>query len=205
MAPNRALRIDPNALPPDFDATQPLGRDKYERFALEFTKDFAIQKAATRAGYKPLYGHILIRMPEIAARIQQLVREQFDAMCVSDERVMKELALVGFANLADMIQYTPNGDPVIELGHLSRDQMASLSEVQVEDGKDGKRVRVKQHDKLVALDKLCRIRALFDADNVRHNLNTDMGDTRISDEEFEAYVRERSAVGHGLDTESIGQ
>ncbi len=62
----------------------------------------------------------------------------------------------------DFIRITPDGEPMVDLSNLTRDQAAALSETMVEDftegrgelARDVRRVKIKLHDKLSALHKL---------------------------------------------------
>jgi hypothetical protein len=82
-----------------------------------------------------------------------------------------ELRKIAFANMADYMKSTPEGDPYLDFSTLTPAQTAALAEVTVEDYVEGrgkgaravKRVKFKLHDKLGALDKLGRHLGLFDA------------------------------------------
>jgi len=88
---------------------------------------------------------------------------------VTQERVVAELAMLGFSNMADYLKCVEGGDPYFDYAGLTRDQAAALSEVTVETyvegkGKDAesvKRVKFKLADKISALDKLGRHLGMF--------------------------------------------
>lgn len=96
----------------------------------------------------------------IAEKLQPLLR-RYD---VTTERVVAEIAKIGFANMGDYLRTTSDGDPYINLADLTPEQMAAISEVTVEDftegrgedARDVRRVRFKLHDKLNGLDKLMK-------------------------------------------------
>jgi phage terminase small subunit len=77
---------------------------------------------------------------------------------ITSDRVLNELAKIGFANMADYVQIV-GGEPVIDLSSMTRDQAAAINEVTVEDFKDGRgedardvrRVKFKLSDKRAAL------------------------------------------------------
>jgi phage terminase small subunit len=149
-----------------------LANPRYERFAQEL----AIGKSATEsyvtAGFKnnrhnaaalARTQHILARVAEIMAgeatiRTKGLERA-IERTAISKERVLTELAKIGFSNMLDYMQVGPDGDPVLNFAALTRDQAAALVEVTVEDFKDGRgddardvrRVKFKLADKRSAL------------------------------------------------------
>jgi phage terminase small subunit len=89
--------------------------------------------------------------------------------------VLRELALIGFANMADYMRAGPDGDPYLDFSALTRDQAGALSEVTVEDFKEGRgenardvrRVKFKLADKRAALVDLGKHLKLF-TDRVEH-------------------------------------
>lgn len=83
-------------------------------------------------------------------------RTKFD---VSLKRVVEEIARIAFANPLDYMRITSDGDPMVYLGELTRDQAAAIKKISVEDYKDGRgddardvrKIQVEFHDKLGAL------------------------------------------------------
>ena len=114
--------------------------------------------------------------PSIKARIDQIQREKeqrelvasersIDRLAISKERTANEFAAVGFANMMDYTAPDQDGHRVLDLDHATRQQMAAVQEMTVDyytegKGKDAlrvKRVKVKLHPKVVALEKLARM------------------------------------------------
>jgi phage terminase small subunit len=125
---------------------------------------------ATKDGYR------LLKHPAVAEMIAKAdakavaaTEKAIDQYVVSVERITRELALIGFSNMADYMTAGPDGDPVLDFSKLTRDQAAALSEVTVEDFKDGRgetardvrRVKFKLADKRAALVDLGRTFAMF--------------------------------------------
>jgi len=106
----------------------------------------------------------LMSRPLVQASIKERQRELSRASMISAERVIEEVAKVAFSNLGDFLHVTADGDPMLTLANATRDQLATLSEVTVEDYTDGrgddardvKRIKLKQHDKMRGLDALMR-------------------------------------------------
>src|SRR6185437_4769390 len=95
---------------------------------------------------------------------------------VTVERVLAELAKIGFSNMQDYMRVGPEGDPVLDFSALNRDQAAALVECTVEDFKDGRgedarevrRVKFKLADKRAALVDLGKHLGIF-KERVEHS------------------------------------
>lgn len=80
-------------------------------------------------------------------------------LVITLDRVVREVALIGFANMADYIRPDGNGLAVVDLAALTRDQAAAIKEIKVEEflvgrGEDARtatRTTLKIADKLPAL------------------------------------------------------
>ena len=114
--------------------------------------------------------------PSIKARIDQIQRDRarhdevasqhaIERLSLSKERTANEFAAVGFANMMDYTAPDQDGHRVLDLDHVTREQMAAVQEMTVDyytegKGKDAlrvKRVKVKLHPKVAALEKLARM------------------------------------------------
>jgi len=137
--------------------------DKQQRFVEEYPVDLNATQAAIRAGYsKKTAAEIgcenLIK-PKIAEAIAEARKAQADRTEITADMVLKELALLGFANMKDYIKISADGDPFIDLSDLTREQAAAISETMVEDYYEGRgddvrqvrKVKIKFHDKKGAL------------------------------------------------------
>lgn len=141
--------------------------------------DLNATQAAIRAGYskKTAYstGWENLRKPEIAEIIAERKKRQLDEAGINADRVLRELAKLGFANMGDYMRSTAEGDPYLDFSDLTDEQKAALSEVTVEDYVEGrgenarevKRVKFKLHDKRAALVDLGKHLKLF-TDRVEH-------------------------------------
>ena len=107
-------------------------------------------------------GAITGRVEELRSAIQKRTEVTVDA-------VVKELALLGFANMMDYVRISDDGEPFIDLSDLTREQAAAISETMVEDYVEGRgedarqvrKVRLKFHDKKGALTKLGEYLGMF--------------------------------------------
>ena len=153
--------------------TRASANDRRERFAEEYIVDLNVTQAAIRAGYSPKSAHVtgqrLLKHAKVIATIRQLKLKRSERLEISADRVIHELARIGFANMADYINVTADGDAFVDLSALDRDKAAAISEVTVEDFKDGRgedardvrRIKFKLADKRGALVDLGRHLGLF--------------------------------------------
>jgi phage terminase small subunit len=146
---------------------------KQSLFVAEYLTDLNGTQAAIRAGYSaktaPEQGSRLLTNVKVAAAIEAAQQARAQRTGITADRVVAELAKLGFANMADYMRATDGGDPYLDFSALSRDQAAALQEVTVdryteghgEDKRDVKRVKFKLADKRAALVDLGRHLGLF--------------------------------------------
>ena len=146
---------------------------KQQRFVEEYLVDLNATQAAIRAGYSHDTARSIasenLSKPDIADAIAAARAVLSERAGISAERVLRELSLIGFANMQDYIRVTSEGDPFVNLSELTRDQAAAISEVTCEDFTDGRgddardvrKVKFKLADKRAALVDLGRHLKLF--------------------------------------------
>jgi phage terminase small subunit len=117
-----------------------------------------------------------MKRPLVKAAIAEKLRVVMDRYEVTTDRVVQEIAKIGFASMGDYIRVTSDGDPMVDLSGLTPEQMAAISEVTVEDYTEGRgedareirRVKFKLHDKLSGLDKLMKRLGAYAPDKIEH-------------------------------------
>jgi phage terminase small subunit len=141
---------------------------KQERFVEEYLVDLNATQAAIRAGYSEdsakSIGCENLTKPNVQDAIAEARASLSARTGVTQERVIAELAKIGFANMQNYMRTTTDGDPYLDFSALTEEQSAALSEVTVDDYVDGrgedaravKRVKFKLHDKRAALVDLGR-------------------------------------------------
>jgi phage terminase small subunit len=134
-------------------------------------------EAARQAGYKgndntlSQVAHENLRKPKIRKAIEKKLGRKLDALEISSERVLKELALIGFMDIKNILEWGPDGVRLkdsADLGELTK-AVASIKEKRVilghdkEAGKDILKVttEIKLHNKTKALTKLGEHLKLF--------------------------------------------
>lgn len=137
-------------------------------FCREYMVDHNGARSAIRAGYsaataRQIGSQLLanINVSNEIARLEALALRRHD---ITQDRVLAELAKLGFANMQDFVRLTPDGDPVVDLSDVSRAKFAAITELTVEDFTDGRgenardvrRIKVKMADKTKALENIAK-------------------------------------------------
>ncbi len=143
------------------------------RFVQEYLIDFVAAAAIRRTGYDgdraDQAGYKMMSAPEVVEAIERGMQEQRARSNLTADMVIAEYRRVAFANMADHVRIDEDGEAYIDLSALTREQAAAISELRVEQadaavvgGEDGetivaprvRRIVIKHHSKLHALDKL---------------------------------------------------
>jgi phage terminase small subunit len=120
---------------------RPAGRRKLtimqRLFVGEYLIDLNATKAAERAGYSSKTAQEqasrLLSNAMVSAEIARIQKERFQRLGITAEQVLRELALIGFANMLDFVTITPDGEARVDLSRLTRDQAAAISEITVDE------------------------------------------------------------------------
>jgi phage terminase small subunit len=151
---------------------------KQKCFVQEYLIDLNATQAAIRAGYSEhtakQIGTENLSKPAIADAIAAAQAKQSKRTEVTADRVVAELAKLGFANMADYMRGHPDGDPYLDFSSLTRDQAAALQEVTVdrytegggEDAREVKRVKFRLADKRAALVDLGKHLGIFKPERI---------------------------------------
>lgn len=147
--------------------------NKQARFVEEYLVDLNATQAAIRSGYSEktagAIGTENLAKPLIAKAIEEAQQARSERTEITADRVLNELAKLGFSNMMDFMRVGADGDPVTDFSALSRDKAAAISEVTVETFKDGtskdardvRRVKFKLTDKRAALVDIGRHLGMF--------------------------------------------
>lgn len=165
---------------------------KQQRFVEEYLVDLNATQAAVRAGYSAKtarqIGDENLSKPDIAEAIGKAIAEQSERTGISADRVLTELAKIGFSDIRRAVKWfsqanvamidategeiedgsvrfaVANQVELISSADIDDETAAAISEISMTD-KGG--LRVKFHDKRAALVDLGRHLALF-TDKVQH-------------------------------------
>lgn len=154
---------------------------KQKRFVEEYLIDLNATQAAIRAGYKPdnaqQMGSENLSKPVISAAIAKAIAERSKRTGINQDRVLHELARIGFAKITDII----DPDTAKILPEASEDDLACIQSIKIKPGEFGTEREVKLYDKKAALIELGKHLGLFkdrlelDAD-LELNITVDYGE-----------------------------
>lgn len=150
-----------------------LDNQHHEIFAQNLARGKPQLEAYTIAGYIENAGNASKLAAE--AHIQDRVRELKSIIAarslVSADRVLAELARIGFADITEAVRIVDGKVQVVDTAQLSPDLRAAMSEIS--QGRDG--IKVKLHDKRAALENLGKHLGLF-KENIDLNVNVSLAD-----------------------------
>lgn len=134
---------------------------KQKRFVEEYLIDLNATQAAIRAGYSPHTAKDIgcenLAKPNIAAAISQAMAERSKRTGINQDRVLQELARIGFAKITDVV------DP--ETAKIrpdaSDDDLACIQSIKIKPNEFGTEREVKLYDKKSALVDLGKHLGLF--------------------------------------------
>jgi phage terminase small subunit len=142
-------------------------------FVREYLTDFNGTRSAVAAGYSENGAEVaasrLLRDVKVKAAIEAQTSERCEKLGVDADKILSELAKIGFSNMLDYLTIK-DGDAYIDFSGLTREQAAAMQEVTSETyteiGDDGKkrkikRTRFKLADKRGSLELLGRHLKLF--------------------------------------------
>ena len=80
-------------------------------------------QAAIRAGYAPnsarQEAHRLLTNADIEAAISELIEARSQRTQITADRVVQQLALIGFANICDFMRIGEDGTPYVDMSNLA--------------------------------------------------------------------------------------
>ena len=134
---------------------------KQKRFVEEYLIDLNATQAAIRAGYSPATAKEIgcenLTKPNIAAAVSQAMAERSRRTGINQDRVLQELARIGFAKITDVV------DP--ETAKIrpdaSDDDLACIQSIKIKPNEFGTEREVKLYDKKSALVDLGKHLGLF--------------------------------------------
>lgn len=135
--------------------------DKQKRFVEEYLIDLNATQAAIRAGYSPdtaeQIGHQQLKKTSVANAIAIEQAKRSKRTGVSQDRVVRELAKIAFANLTDVVD-TFDGSVIAS---ADRDDLACIQSIKVKQTESMTEREVKLADKTRALELLGKHLGMF--------------------------------------------
>ena len=146
---------------------------KQKRFVEEYLIDLNATQAAIRAGYSPATAKEIgcenLTKPNISEAISKAMAERSRRTGINQDRVLQELARIGFAKITDVV------DPETAKirADASDDDLACIQSIKIKPSEFGTEREVKLYDKKSALVDLGKHLGLF-KDKVELNGDMDL-------------------------------
>jgi phage terminase small subunit len=153
---------------------------KHELFAQELAKGVSASEAYVRVGYKPDDGNASKLSTKVQDRVQEITSLAAAKCGVTIERVVTELAKIGFADIRKAVDWSgvlvteednPDGGDVLVIKHIHSSHVRLISAADLDDDTAGAIAEVKQsptgglslklHDKRAALVDLGKHLGMF--------------------------------------------
>jgi len=171
----------------------------------EFIREYKLnggngKKAALMAGYSPrsaeMHASRLLRNDKVLkelARREEAIEKKYE---IDEERIIKELELIGFSDLKNYMMIDSDTGAIIAKGfdEMPGDSSRALESVSedrvIHENKDGTKivvndkVKFKTHDKLKALEMICKLKGLLRdrdprEDEIPDSLNINLNQIKI--------------------------
>ncbi len=163
--------------------------DKQKAFVQEYLVDLNATQAAIRAGYSADTANEQgsQNLAKLSVEIKAAMDERAQRTEITQDRVLKELARIGFADIRKVVQWGEERTVFTPSEDLEEDDAATVSSVKSKTktftSKDGEHevtveIEMKMHDKLSALEKIGKHLGMF-TDKVEHSGNI----SNLTDEE----------------------
>lgn len=135
---------------------------KQARFVDEYLKDLNAAAAVRRAGYSDkrpdAIGYELLRKPEIQDAIQAAQKARSHRTGLTQDAVLRELAIIGFSDLSKFVDWGPDGVTLKDSSTIDPElRRAIIYITQTQHG-----ISIRLADKNAALEKLARHLGLYD-------------------------------------------
>ena len=129
--------------------------DKQKKFVEEYLIDLNATQAAIRAGYSEKtagkIGHQLLEKTRTQEAIQKAKDRRSKRTEITQDMVLKELALIGFSDMRNYVDFNRDGVTLKELSDISEEHSKTISEVSHGSNSEGTNVKFKLYDKRAAL------------------------------------------------------
>lgn len=136
-----------------------------EAFCQHYTKHWNATRAAREAKYNTKNPHVmgyqLLQNPLVQERIDHLKSHALKEIGITRERVLTELSRIAFTSMRDLASWSGGTMSLRSSDEISEDVAAAVSEVSETVSKDGGSIKIKQHDKVRALELLGKYQKIF--------------------------------------------
>lgn len=135
--------------------------------------------------------------PLVRAAVTAEIQKRSAETELTPQRLINEYMAIGFSNIENYFDIGPDGNPSINLGGVTREQMSAIAELNIDYHASGgvKSIKFKLHSKMEAMKQLGEYMAVLFRDNqywktesAQSNMPVITGDTTV-DEASNLYAR----------------
>ena len=138
-----------------------------EHFCHLYTVHWNATRAAKEAGYSEHsameLGYQLLQKPLVKECIAKLSEHAMKEIGITRERTLTELSRIAYANMKDIATWTHSGVEFLPSTDISEEVGSTIAEVSETVTQAGGTLKIRQHDKVRALELLGRYQKLFRA------------------------------------------
>ncbi len=156
----------------------PLSNVKHELIAQNLAKGMSATEAHEKAGYKRNDSNAskLANNPDVRARLTEITGVALRNTTITQERVLKELATIGFSNISDFVDLQDGGVTVKDLKKIPPEVLGVVGEVS--QGRYGP--TIKMHSKIAALRLIANMMGFERIAQTNQTINVDMSNIEIA-------------------------
>jgi len=145
---------------------------KHEQFCQEYIVEFNGAKSATDAGFNKKSARTiacrLLTKVNIQERIAELMKDRSERTQVTQDMVVKELAIIGFSDFTKFARYTKKDGLVLEnTKDIKGERTRAIQSMKQTTSKDGGSISIKLHGKEKPLELLGKHLGIFVDMNIK--------------------------------------
>ena len=142
---------------------------KQQKFVEHYLKTFHTTNSALAAGYSKKtahqQGYELLKKPEIKDALRKQQEDEGKKSQVTKERIIQELARIAFSDLRNVSEWGSDSVTLIASSDLTDAHAAPVSEISESVNQYGSSLKIKQYDKMKALELLSRMLGYLNNDD----------------------------------------
>lgn len=143
---------------------------RQKRFVEEYLKSptFDAKASAIAAGFSPKtavqIASRMLKVPHVKAAIESAIAARSARANISQDEVIAELRKIAFGNMGSVAKWSRSGVVFKDSATLTPEEIGSVAAIEETTTKHGGSMRIKQHDKVKALELLGRHAGMFKED-----------------------------------------
>ena len=144
--------------PPKGDSKEPKWSERKKRFCEHYVVCLVGAEAARRAGYAEEFARQraweLLQEEPVKKYLEELRQDWSERTGITRERVLQELAIIGYSNMSDFARWNSSGVDLKDTSLVDPAVLPAVKKVKYSMSADGAETSIELHDKKAALDKI---------------------------------------------------